>query len=100
MPAATSERHVNVATLRESRSLQAHRCTECHTLPPLWHYAVEDRPEYCQWHVASREFKTRRARRDRRTHFRGSIAEVSADDKIEKFAAARFDVVESRQRMK
>ena len=21
-----------------------HRCIECHTLPPLWHYAVEDWP--------------------------------------------------------
>jgi mono/diheme cytochrome c family protein len=44
MAAATSGRHVDVATLREGRSLLVHRCIECHTLPPIWQYAVEDWP--------------------------------------------------------
>jgi hypothetical protein len=44
MAAATKERHVDVVTLREGRRLLVHRCIECHTLPPLWHYAVEDWP--------------------------------------------------------
>src|ERR1041385_1208859 len=44
MLAATSGRHVDVAKLREGRSLLVHRCIECHTLPPLWQYAVEDWP--------------------------------------------------------
>jgi hypothetical protein len=44
MAAATKRRHVDVATLREGRKLLVHRCIECHTLPPLWHYAVEDWP--------------------------------------------------------
>ena len=38
-------RLVDVATLREGRTLLAYRCIECHTLPPLWHYGVEDWPE-------------------------------------------------------
>jgi mono/diheme cytochrome c family protein len=37
-------RHVDVATLRDGRTLLVHRCIECHTLPPLWHYSVEDWP--------------------------------------------------------
>jgi hypothetical protein len=37
-------RQVDVATLREGRTLLVHRCIECHTLPPLWHYSVEDWP--------------------------------------------------------
>src|SRR5438876_10009906 len=47
MAAATRGRHVdvaNVATLREGRRLLVHRCIECHTLPPVWHYALEDWP--------------------------------------------------------
>jgi mono/diheme cytochrome c family protein len=44
MAAAASGQHVDVATLREGRRLLVHRCIECHTLPPLWHYAVEDWP--------------------------------------------------------
>ena len=44
MVAATSGRHVDVATLREGRRLLAHRCIECHTLPPIWQYALEDWP--------------------------------------------------------
>ena len=45
MAAAKKERRVNVATLREGRTLLVHRCIECHTLPPLWHYRIEDWPE-------------------------------------------------------
>ena len=44
MATATNKRNVDVATLREGRRLLVHRCIECHTLPPLWHYAVEDWP--------------------------------------------------------
>jgi len=44
MAAATKGRRVDVATLRDGRTLLVHRCIECHTLPPLWHYAVEDWP--------------------------------------------------------
>ena len=45
MAAAKKGRGVNVATLREGRTLLVHRCIECHTLPPLWHYRIEDWPE-------------------------------------------------------
>lgn len=45
MTAQGSGRHVDVATLREGRRLLVHRCIECHTLPPLWHYAIEDWPD-------------------------------------------------------
>jgi mono/diheme cytochrome c family protein len=38
-------RRVDIATLREGRRLLAYRCIGCHTLPPLWHYGVEDWPE-------------------------------------------------------
>ena len=44
MTAATKARHVDVATLREGRRLLVHRCIECHTLPPIWQYALEDWP--------------------------------------------------------
>jgi mono/diheme cytochrome c family protein len=44
MAAATRGRHVDVATLREGRRLLVHRCIECHTLPPIWQYALEDWP--------------------------------------------------------
>lgn len=44
MAGATIGRRVDVATLREGRTLLVHRCIDCHTLPPLWHYAVEDWP--------------------------------------------------------
>ena len=43
--AATKGQRVDVATLHEGRTLLVHRCIECHTLPPLWHYAVEDWPD-------------------------------------------------------
>ena len=45
MAAAKKGRRVNVTTLREGRTLLVHRCIECHTLPPLWHYRIEDWPE-------------------------------------------------------
>lgn len=44
MAATTKGRRGDVTTLREGRTLLVHRCIECHTLPPLWHYAVEDWP--------------------------------------------------------
>ena len=45
MAVAKKGRRVDVATLREGRTLLVHRCIECHTLPPLWHYRIEDWPE-------------------------------------------------------
>ena len=45
MAAAKKRRRVDVATLREGRTLLVYRCIECHTLPPLWHYRIEDWPE-------------------------------------------------------
>jgi len=45
MAAAKKGRCVDVATLREGRTLLVHRCIECHTLPPLWRYSVEDWPK-------------------------------------------------------
>jgi mono/diheme cytochrome c family protein len=45
MTAATKGPRVDAATLREGRTLLVHRCIECHTLPPLWHYPVEDWPD-------------------------------------------------------
>jgi hypothetical protein len=45
MAAEKKGRHVDVATLREGRTLLVYRCIECHTLPPLWHYRMEDWPE-------------------------------------------------------
>jgi hypothetical protein len=38
-------KRVNLSTLSEGRTLLVHRCIECHTLPPLWHYRAEDWPE-------------------------------------------------------
>ena len=45
MAAAIKGRPVNVALLQKGRTLLVHRCIECHTLPPLWHYKIEDWPE-------------------------------------------------------
>jgi len=45
MADATKGRPVDVALLQKGRTLLAHRCIECHTLPPLWHYKIEDWPE-------------------------------------------------------
>jgi len=45
MAATRKGQHVDLAMLREGRTLLVHRCIECHTLPPLWHYRIEDWPE-------------------------------------------------------
>jgi hypothetical protein len=52
IPSVTSQmattrkgQHVDLAILREGRTLFAHRCIECHTLPVLWHYSTQDWPE-------------------------------------------------------
>jgi hypothetical protein len=45
MASATRQHRLDLATLREGRTLLVHRCIECHTLPPLWRYSVEDWPE-------------------------------------------------------
>jgi cytochrome c2 len=43
MVASSSRRQdVDPAKLREGRTLFAHRCIECHTLPALWHYTPKD----------------------------------------------------------
>jgi hypothetical protein len=47
-PQMTSTRkgqQVDFATLREGRTLFAHHCIECHTLPIVWYYRIEDWPE-------------------------------------------------------
>ncbi len=44
MATVRKRRQVDVATLRKGRTLLVHRCIECHTLPRLWHYSVEDWP--------------------------------------------------------
>jgi hypothetical protein len=45
MASATTHHHLDLATLREGRTLFVNRCIECHTLPPLWRYSTEDWPE-------------------------------------------------------
>ena len=42
MAVGKKEKQVNLATLNEGRTLFVHRCIECHTLPPLWHYTIQD----------------------------------------------------------
>jgi len=44
MARARFGQRVDLATLQKGRSLFAHRCLECHTLPPVWHYRIEDWP--------------------------------------------------------
>jgi len=51
VPPATSRmatpkkgQHVDLAMLREGRTLFVHRCIECHTLPVLWRYSTDDWP--------------------------------------------------------
>jgi hypothetical protein len=36
--------YANLAMLEQGRTLFVHRCIECHTLPPLWHYATDEWP--------------------------------------------------------
>jgi cytochrome c2 len=45
MATARKGPHVDLAILREGRTLFVHRCIECHTLPALWRYNTEDWPE-------------------------------------------------------
>jgi hypothetical protein len=42
---AETRQHADIGTLRKGRALFVHRCIECHTLPPFWHYRTEDWPE-------------------------------------------------------
>ena len=43
MASANSRRQdVDLNKLRQGRTLFVHRCIECHTLPPLWHYTPKD----------------------------------------------------------
>lgn len=44
MATARKGERVELAMLREGRTLFVHRCIECHTLPVLWHYSTEDWP--------------------------------------------------------
>jgi hypothetical protein len=39
------DHRVGFTTLDKGRSLFVHRCIECHTLPPVWHYSAEDWPK-------------------------------------------------------
>ena len=39
------KRGADVSTLEHGRTLFAHRCIECHTLPPIWKYSNEDWPK-------------------------------------------------------
>jgi hypothetical protein len=41
---AGARQHADIVTLRKGRELFVHRCIECHTLPPLWHYRTEEWP--------------------------------------------------------
>jgi hypothetical protein len=45
MAEARNGQHVDLPMLREGRTLFAHRCIECHSLPVLWRYSTEDWPE-------------------------------------------------------
>ena len=45
MASAGKGQYIDLATLREGRTLFVHRCIECHTLPPFWHYSAGDWPE-------------------------------------------------------
>jgi hypothetical protein len=45
MATARKGQHVDLAMLREGRTLFVHRCIECHTLPALWRYSTEDWPK-------------------------------------------------------
>jgi cytochrome c1 len=40
-----TKQHVDLGTLQQGRTLFVNRCIECHTLPSLWRYRVEDWPE-------------------------------------------------------
>src|SRR5438094_10210851 len=44
MTTAKKGQHVDLAMLREGRTLFVHRCIECHTLPVRLRYSPEDWP--------------------------------------------------------
>ena len=39
------KRDGDLSKLGRGRTLFAHRCIECHTLPPIWKYSKEDWPK-------------------------------------------------------
>ena len=45
MATARKGESVNLAMLHEGRTLFAHRCIECHTLPVVWRYTSENWPD-------------------------------------------------------
>ena len=45
MGIARKGQSVNLAMLHEGRTLFAHRCIECHTLPVVWRYSSTDWPD-------------------------------------------------------
>lgn len=45
MGTAGKGQSLNLAMLQEGRTLFAHRCIECHTLPVVWHYSSKDWPD-------------------------------------------------------
>jgi hypothetical protein len=45
MATARKGQSVNLAMLHEGRTLFAHRCIECHTLPVVWRYSTKDWPD-------------------------------------------------------
>jgi len=45
MATARKGQSVNLAILHEGRTLFAHRCIECHTLPVVWRYSSKDWPD-------------------------------------------------------
>jgi hypothetical protein len=42
---ARSSQDGDLAKLDRGRTLFVHRCIECHTLPPMWKYSLEDWPQ-------------------------------------------------------
>ena len=45
MGTARKGQSLNLAMLQEGRTLFAHRCIECHTLPVVWRYSGKDWPD-------------------------------------------------------
>jgi cytochrome c5 len=45
MATAGKKQSANLAMLHEGRTLFAHRCIECHTLPVVWRYSSKDWPD-------------------------------------------------------
>lgn len=42
--ASLRRQDVDLAKLRQGRTLFVHRCIECHTLPAIWRYSPQDWP--------------------------------------------------------